>query len=42
MLEQSLCRAYAAALINAAEQTGLSDADFPGECPFTVDQVMSG
>ncbi len=42
VLEASLTRAYAAARTNAAEQTGLLGADFPGECPFTVDQVMSG
>lgn len=42
VVEESLSRAYADARINAAEQTGLPEADFPTECPFAADEVMTG
>ena len=41
LIEQFLPRAYSAARINAAEETGLPEADPPEDCPFTGDEVMS-
>jgi Domain of unknown function DUF29 len=34
-------RAYAEAREDAVEETGLPEADFPAESPFTVDDVLS-
>jgi hypothetical protein len=41
LIEEYLPRAYSAARINAAEQTGLPASDFPEDSPFTADEVMS-
>jgi Domain of unknown function DUF29 len=41
IVKESLARAYADARVNAAEQTGLSEADFPKECPFSSQEIMS-
>jgi hypothetical protein len=42
LIEERLFRAYSDARINAAEETGLSESEFPKDCPFTPDEVMSG
>jgi Domain of unknown function DUF29 len=36
-----LARAYGDARVDAAEETGLPATDFPLECPFTLDEVLS-
>ena len=38
---QALAHAYADARDNAAEETGLPEAEFPVECPFTLDDLLS-
>lgn len=40
VLDASVVRAYRLAVIEAERETGLSDATFPGVCPFTVAQMM--
>ena len=41
LIEQYLSRAYSIARINAAEETGLPEPNFPEDCPFTADETMS-
>ncbi len=36
-----LTRAYANARIDAIDQTGLPEADFPPACPFTFEEIVS-
>jgi hypothetical protein len=36
-----LAEAYADAREDAADETGLPETDFPAECPFSADEVMS-
>jgi Domain of unknown function DUF29 len=38
---EALSEAYSDAREDAVEQTGLTETDFPAECPFTVDEVLS-
>jgi hypothetical protein len=37
----ALAEAYADAREDAAEETGLPETDFPVECPFSTDEVLS-
>jgi hypothetical protein len=37
----ALSRAYADAREDAVEETGLGEGDFPTECPFALDEVLS-
>jgi hypothetical protein len=39
--EEVLADAYAKAIERAAGETGLAVGTFPGECPYTVDQLLS-
>jgi hypothetical protein len=41
ILDQVLAAIYADARENLARQTGLTDADFPSECPFALDEILS-
>ncbi len=36
----ALSDAYTTAVIQAADQTGLAEATFPAECPWSFDQIM--
>lgn len=36
-----LAKAYSNAVERAAAETGLPEADFPQDCPYTVSQIMS-
>ena len=38
---ETLSEAYAEAREDALEETGLPEADFPAECPFSPDEVLS-
>jgi hypothetical protein len=38
---ETLSEAYAEAREDALEETGLPETDFPAECPFTPDEVLS-
>jgi hypothetical protein len=38
---EALMEAYAEAREDAAEETGLPETDFPAECPFSADEVLS-
>ena len=38
---ETLSEAYAEAREDALEETGLPEADFPAECPFNPDEVLS-
>jgi hypothetical protein len=38
---QELAKIYCSAVAKAAGDTGLADASFPVECPFTPDQIMA-
>jgi Domain of unknown function DUF29 len=40
-VNEALAEAYSAARQTASNQTGLLDTEFPAECPFTADQVLS-
>lgn len=40
-VSEALAEAYGEAREDAAEQAGLPETDFPAECPFTVEQVLS-
>jgi hypothetical protein len=40
-VDEVLGEAYGEAREAASSQTGLAEADFPVECPFTVEQVLS-
>jgi hypothetical protein len=40
-VSEILAEAYADAREDAADETGLSGTDFPAECPFSVDEVLS-
>lgn len=37
---RALARAYRLARVRAAADTGLREADFPAECPYTVEQAL--
>jgi hypothetical protein len=39
--EASLASAYAEAIERAAAETGLAAGSFPGECPYTLEQLLS-
>lgn len=39
-LDLKLSKAYAKAIINAANETKLSEKTFPGKCPYTLDQCL--
>jgi hypothetical protein len=38
---ETLAEAYSDAREDAAEETGLPETEFPAECPFTPDEVLS-
>jgi len=38
---KALTEAYSDAREDAAEETGLAVTEFPGECPFTLDEVLA-
>jgi ribosomal protein L29 len=38
---ETLAEAYSDAREDAAEETGLPETEFPAECPFTSDEVLS-
>lgn len=40
--EEVLTQAYAKAVRLAAAETGLAEATFPGDCPYTLDEILSG
>jgi len=40
-LETLLAQAYSNAVERAAAETGLSEATFPQDCPYTVSQIMA-
>ncbi len=39
--EENLPRAYASAVEEAMDETGLSADSFPAECPYTLDQLLA-
>ena len=41
LISQLIPEAYAEARERAAQETGLADATFPAECPFTADQILA-
>ena len=41
VLEAVLAEVYADAREDAVEETGISEADFPVDCPFTVEEILS-
>lgn len=41
VIAESLNRAYARARREASDETGLPEAAFPAECPFTPEQIMA-
>src|ERR1700741_5178026 len=40
-IDEALAEAYSDAREAASNETGLPETDFPTECPFTVEQVLS-
>jgi hypothetical protein len=40
-IDEALAEAYSDAREAASSQTGLSDAEFPAECPFSAEEVLS-
>jgi Domain of unknown function DUF29 len=40
-VDEALAEAYGEAREAASNQTGLPEEEFPSECPFTVDQLLS-
>lgn len=32
--------AYELAVLNAADETGIEEIDFPAECPWTISQII--
>jgi hypothetical protein len=41
VLDEVLTKIYAGAREDAAVETGIPEADFPSDCPFTSDDVLS-
>ena len=41
VLAAALPQAYSQARENAADETGFAATEFPAECPFTLDEVLS-
>jgi len=41
VLNEVLAEIYVDAREDAAEETGVSETDFPAECPFTIGEVLS-
>jgi hypothetical protein len=39
-LDQTLADAYGDAIIAAAKETGLAEGVFPGQCPYSVQQII--
>ncbi|MNT77951.1 hypothetical protein D3C72_2171290 [compost metagenome] len=41
-LQNDIDRAYRAAVYEAVQQTGLPEATFPADCPYSMDQILRG
>ena len=41
LINEALTEAYSDALEAASNETGLPETEFPAECPFTPDEVLS-